>query len=407
YGHGRDTSPRLEALAREGVRFDHAIAPAPWTLPSHASMFTGRHPHELSADWRTPLDDEHPTIAEFLRERGYATAGFVANMGYCGWESGIDRGFLHYEDVPVSPAQVAVSSAMARALINHPAVRRLVGSDENVVRKSAAEVNAAFLAWLDRRAPADHPYFAFLNYYDAHAPYMPPEPYRTAFASGEPRGGVSPLHRWNANPFGTPPGPEEIRAEREAYEATIAYVDAQIGRLVDELEARGRLDRTVLVVTSDHGEEFGEHGVYDHGNSLYLESLHVPLVIRYPARLPAGRRVAGPIPLRRLAATLADLAGFDAADRLPGKSLASAWDGPPEAAPVLSEVSHAPGLPDWFPVSRGDMRSVIHGDWHYILRGDGVEELFDTAVDPGERANLAGVPAAMEPLARARAALRA
>ena len=98
YGYGRPTSPVLERLARLGIRFDEARAPAPWTLPSHASMFTGRWHHELSVDWMTPLDKKYPTLAEYLGSRGYATAGFVANLFACSYDSGLSRGFTHYED---------------------------------------------------------------------------------------------------------------------------------------------------------------------------------------------------------------------------------------------------------------------------------------------------------------------
>ncbi len=416
YGHDRPTTPVLERIAAQGARFDRAYAPSSWTLPSHASMFTGRLPHELTADWRRPLDATHPTLAEYFAERGYLTAGFVANMGYCGWETGLARGFQRYEDHPVSLRQLVVESSILGRVVNHPRVREWVGTDENFVRKSASDVNGRFLAWLESAASTERPFFAFLNFYDAHGPYQPPEPFRSRLASGEPRGRLSPLHRWNADPFGPVPDPETIRQEREAYEGSIAYLDHEIGRLVDELEARGRLDETILIITSDHGEEFGEHGVYDHGNSLYLEGLWVPLVIRYPPRAAPGRVVAHAVGLADLPATIVDLAELGASNPFPGASLAPRWDegpgpmesgeasvvsgppvdprvatseAPPSSGAILSEISRAPRLPDWFPVSRGDMKSLVNGSWHYILNGDGVEELYDLRRDPAERVDLA------------------
>ena len=404
YGYGRPTTPRLEALGRDGVVYERAIAPAPWTLPSHAAMFTGRPAHELSASWRRPLDDAHETVAERFTRAGYRTAGFVANMGYAGWETGLDRGFQRYEDHPISLRQLVVESSLARRIVGSTRFRDLRGTDENFVRKSAARVNERFLGWLDR-GDEERPYFAFLNYYDAHAPYEPPEPYRTRFARGEPRGAVSALHRWNENPFAPPPDSAAIARELDAYEAAIAYVDAEIGRLVEELERRGRLDRTVIVVASDHGEEFGEHGVYDHGNSLYFDGVHVPLLVRYPPRVPAGTRVETPVSLRHVAATLADLAGLEGPP-LPGRSLAGP-PGSPDGAPVLTEVSFAPRLPDWFPVSRGDMASLIDERWQYIRNGDGVEEFYDLDEDPGERRDLAADPARGADIARYRGGLPA
>jgi arylsulfatase A-like enzyme len=382
YGHERPTTPFLETLAREALRFERAISPAPWTLPSHASMFTGRSTHELSADWRRTLDAEYPTLAEYLRENGYATAGFVANLGYCGWESGLGRGFIRYEDNPVSFRQAITESSLLNTVVDHRWFKTLVGRDENFMRKSGDEVNRAFLDWL-RGQPENRPFMAFLNYYDAHDPYQPPEPFRSRLATGASRGRMSPLHRWNDDPFNPLPADSIIRQEREAYEGAIAYLDQKLAELVGELEHLGRLDETIVIITSDHGEEFGEHGVYDHGNSLYIEGIHVPLLIRYPPRVDGGRVRVEPVSLTRLPATVLDLVGFESAGPFPGGSLMES-----ESEAVRSDVSYSPGLPDWFPVSRGDMRSAIRGPLHYILNGDGTEELFELSTDPAERWDL-------------------
>ncbi|MFQ5689198.1 MAG: sulfatase [Gemmatimonadota bacterium] len=413
-GSDRPTTPNLERVAREGVYFRRAISTAPWTLPSHASLFTGRPAHALSASWRRPLDSSFPTLAEFLAAHGYRTAGFVANLGYCGWESGLARGFMHYEDQPISLPQLGESLGLFREWVDTPLVHRLLGSDQNWVRKSAAQVTDAFLGWLPRSSA--HPFFAFLNYYDAHAPYMPPEPFRSRFAEGPPRGGLSPLHRWTASPLGPPPSPAEVRAERDAYDASIAYMDHHIGRLLDALRRTGVLDHTLLIIASDHGEEFGEHGLYDHGNSLYIEGIHVPLFLSLPGRLPKGVVVDGAVSLRSLPATIARLTGLEEEMPFPGPSLSARWDGSANAPPVsedgpaypavLSEVEFAPRLPDWFPVSRGDMRSIVLDDRHYILNGDGTEELYDLAEDPSERTDLTGRAGARGGIETLRRALR-
>ncbi|MDH3733037.1 MAG: sulfatase [Gemmatimonadota bacterium] len=390
FGHHRPTSPALERVAAEGILFERAISPAPWTLPSHASMFTGLLPHDLSANWRIPLDDREVTIAEHLASAGYSTAGFVANMGYVGWETGLDRGFAHYEDHPISLRQLAGESTLAARAIRrlYPA---LSGTDENFVRKHAADVNRGFLSWLEAQ---EGPFFAFLNYYDAHGPYQPVEPYRSAMADGEPRGGRSPLHRWLDDPFSTPPEPGDIQRELWAYEAAIAGLDAEIGSLLDALADRGILDRTVVIIASDHGEEFGEHGVFDHGNSLYLDGVHVPLIVRFPERLPAGARVTRPVSLRDLPATITDLTGTGVGV-FPGRSLADAAGTATTggaSVPATSQVSFAPRLPDWFPVSRGDMASLTDRRWHLIRNGDRSLELYDLEADPEARSDLAGDP---------------
>ena len=405
YGNPEPTTPHLAALGNSGVVFERAISPAPWTLPSHASMFTGLSPERLSADWRRPLDDEAPTLAEYLWNHGYETGGFVANLGYTGWETGLDRGFGHYRDDPISVRQLIVSSVLVRAVVGRDWFRDLLGTDENFVRKTAADINAEFLDWLSGRDD-ERPFFAFLNYYDAHAPYMPPEPFRSRFADGAPRGAISPLHRWNSDPFGPPPPPAVIEQERDAYEAAIAWLDDEIGALLRELERRDMFDNTIVVVTSDHGEEFGEHGLFDHGNSMYLENLHVPLIVAYPAALSGGIRVETAVSLTGLPQMIVRLAGFADDDAFPDARLAHVLAGAATAtSPALSDVTHATGLPDWFPVSRGDMVSLVTDRWHYIRNGDGIEELYDLTTDPSERTDLAASAAVADDLARFRAYL--
>ncbi|MCI0435925.1 MAG: sulfatase-like hydrolase/transferase, partial [Gemmatimonadetes bacterium] len=254
-------------------------------------------------------------------------------------------------------------------------------------RKTAAHVSRAFPRWLDRK-PAGRPFFAFLNYMDAHAPYLPPEPFATRFGKGE-RG--NPMHMDRADWQWTP---AQAKAEQDAYDGAIAYLDDQLGRLLGELDARGLLDNTIIVLTSDHGEEFLEHGVMSHSNSLYMNALHVPLVIRAAGRVPAGRKNAA-VSLRDLPATLMDLMSIKE-HPFPGTSLARHWEtGDATSAsnePLYARVSGRSFRPAHYPVSKGDMTSVIADPHHYIMRGDGEEELYDIRVDPSELHGLAGSP---------------
>ena len=193
YGYRRPTSPTLERLAKRGIRFDEARATAPWTLPSHASMFTGRWPHELDVDWYTPLGTKFPTLAEYLGSRGYATAGFVANVHYCSYEFGLDRGFTHYEDYvlePLTPLRMCCLGDLALKGVAHvgwtlssslgaspflprkdSAFWRILATDP---KKDAGSINREFLDWLSHRREPARPFFAFLNYFDAHSPYLLP-----------------------------------------------------------------------------------------------------------------------------------------------------------------------------------------------------------------------------------------
>jgi arylsulfatase A-like enzyme len=406
YGYERRTTPRLEAFADGAAVFDRAFSTSPWTLPTHASMFTGRWHHELSVDWEDPLDTAYPTLAEFLAGRGYATAGFVANTYFGSVEHGLNRGFVHYEDYRRSPGQALVSSALGSELAcgvrNEPGckLRDLVGYHELFGRKTAAHVSRAFLRWLDRR-PAGRPFFAFLNYMDAHAPYLPPEPFATRFGKGE-RG--NPMHIERADWKWTP---AQAKAEQDAYDGAIAYLDDQLGRLLGELDERGLLDNTIIVLTSDHGEEFLEHGVMSHSNSLYMDALHVPLVIRAGGHMPAGRRNAA-VSLRDLPYTLMDLMGITE-HPFPGTSLArhrTTGDAPAATEePLYARVSGRSFRPSHYPVSKGDMISVIADPHHYIIRGDGEEELYDIRTDPLELHELAGAPELANVLSQLRARL--
>jgi arylsulfatase A-like enzyme len=392
YGYHRASSPFLDGLAQEAVSFERAFSTAPWTLPSHASMFTGRWHHELSVQWQRPLDQKYPTLAEALSEQGYYTAGFVANTLNCGYEFGLNRGFAHYEDYRISPAQILASTSLVR--YGEAKFKRFIGPNRMLLPKTARIVNDSFLRWLTHHT--DRPFFVFLNYMDAHEPYQPPKPFRNRFGSPEQRSNpyVVPFRDWS---------PEEIQAEIDAYDGAIAYLDAQLERLFVSLEQNGSLQNTLVIITSDHGEEFGEHQVFGHGNSLYSQAIHVPLVIFHPAKTPQGMTIPEAVSLRDLPATVLDL--IEAPDRFkfPGKSLARHWQAEtaqasPEGSMILAEVFSQPeNNPIWFPTSKGNIKSLISGSYHYIVNGDGREELYLYSEDLEEQNELATAPG-VEPI---------
>lgn len=395
YGNARATSPRIDAFAKTGVRFDHALVQAPWTLPSHASLFTARLPHELSADWLRPLDGAAPTLAEALQDRGYVTAGEVANLLYATSSTGLDRGFLSYADFPFSVPTLMHQSWVVRPLVSE--VRRNLHVEDMMVRKSATEVTDNFLGWM--KGNGQRPFFAFLNYFDAHAPYRPPAPYDTMFAGSTPLPDMARQREWSA---------AETQRFLDAYEGAVAYVDAEVGRVLDALAQQGVLEHTIVIVTSDHGEQFGEHQLFDHANSLYRPLLHVPLIVAYPPAVPANRAVEAPVAMENLAATILELAGGrDGGRSFGGSSLARYWAGgtPPEDTPVFSELSQGINTLPWLPVSKGRMASVVLNGWHYIRNGDGSEELYDFRNDVAEATNRATDPGVREALDAARAAV--
>lgn len=399
--HGGDpaVSPALDGLAGTSVVFDRAMATSPWTLPSHGSMFTGLLPHELSVGWTSPLDDAEPTLAERLANRGYATAGFVANLSYTARPFGLDRGFARYEDFPVSFGQMVLSTSIGRTVTTMDWLRAVLDRHELLNRKTAADINEDFLGWADDRP--DRPFFAFLNYFDAHEPYEPPADIWDEVAPGYRRETIGHRHNLlrgvNARRLEKWQMPSvHVPLELALYEGAIRSLDLEIGRLMEELEGRGLLQNTVVVITSDHGEHFGEHDLFEHGQSLYQAAVHVPLIVRPAGGIAGGRRVVRPVSIRDIPSTLLDMAGDDD-PAFPGSSLRPTWSDDPaeraDATPSLAFAELSRGLVEqpWYPIGSGlEMQSVLSGSLYYICNPDASEELFDLATDPGESDNLAG-----------------
>ncbi len=384
YGYARPTTPSLERLAARGVVFDRAVATAPWTLPTHASLFTGRYAFELTASYTTPLDASVPTLAERLTSIGYQTSGFAANLRYGTYEYGLARGFGYYRDFDVSLAEMIRASTLTRTLA-YWAARRNGGYNPSG-RIEAGRMNERFFDWLDdgNKRDSKRPFFAFMNFYDAHGPYHPPAPYDTMYSGREPSTRDSETRQFT---------PEEVSGLLDAYDGALTYLDSQLGELFAGLEERGVLENTIVIVTADHGEEFNEHGQMNHGNTLYFPSLHVPLIFAAGAGIPRGLRVPDPVTLRDVPATVLELVGAPARAKLPGVSLSRHWSTRPHslgaaASPIFGELDYARNLPPSLPVSKGVMKSVVVDGHHYIRDAEGVEELYDIVNDPWERRNL-------------------
>jgi arylsulfatase A-like enzyme len=395
YGYARRTSPHLERLAREGARFENAFATSSWSLPSHASLFTGLYPFQHRADPQ-PLRPEFLTLAEFLNAHGYATASFVANTIWCTHSAGIAQGFVHHEDYFGNVWDMASRTVYSQKALE--AVLTFFGEYRAVERKRAEDINRSLLRWLDRRP--DRPFFVFLNYFDAHEPVFPPPPYDAMFAPQSEVSEREPLEFKAASPGSV--STRERQAQIAAYDGAIAYMDAQIGRLWAELERRGLAENTLLIVTSDHGESLGEGGLFGHQSSLRIEQIHVPLLLRLPGKVPAGIAPQNAVSLRQIPSTVSDLACLNDSGRFAGLSLCELWrkNGAKRGAapPVLMELARVPesDVPAFWPVFHGTLRSVVSGRWHYIERSDGAVELYDLISDPREERNLAATRAGRE-----------
>jgi len=399
YGHDRATTPELERWAARGLVFDQAMAPASWTLPSHASLFTGRWPHEHRADFFTPLDRAWPTLAEALGSHGYSTAGFVANMASCGRHTGLARGFEHFSERPGWTRVIWHTGAMSQTML----ARRLL-----FLRMAAPEINEQFLNWLARRQPG--PYFAFLNYLDAHQPYEVPDPAFDRFSTITTRERkIRELWRQTPVDQANPLTDVQLymKLALDTYEGSIAYLDHHLGRLLDELDRRDAIQDTLVLITSDHGEHFGERGLASHAVSLYRQLIEVPLVVLFEGRLPAGRRLTGPLSLTDLPSTVLNLLDLRDDAPFPGRSLARFWDptqiaDPSSEEPLLAELSQIAGMPD-LPNSAGPIKSLVADGLHYIrYYGRDREELFDLDDDPLEQRDLAATDVGRRLLPRLR-----
>jgi len=405
HGYSRPTSPKLEEYSRSGITFEHAVATAPWTLPSHASIFTGWLPNTVLSEREAPLR-ESSTLAQTLTDEGYATAAFFGNVdvGHPRW--GLHHGFAHYNVFSVSLGEYLLSSAIGRYLALSGGFRRLIKYEDILARRNAGAINVEFLNWLN--SIDDRPFFAFLNYYDAHLPYIPPGQFSKMFDSGQPpRFDLLELdYRSRWVPFGSSTSREEFLGEVDAYDGSLAYVDQQISQLLSELDRTGLLENTLVIITSDHGEAFGEHGHADHGRSLYEPEIHVPLIMVYPGIVPEGQRVESSVSLKDIPATVFDLLGVRNRRGLPGRSLSRYWNptlrSDLPAEPVVSQL-----------IADNNQRfvnAILVGDKKYIryANAEGIkerEELFSLGLDPDEHHDLANTPEGKLLLPRLRAAL--
>jgi len=342
YGYSRVETPALAAFRKEAILFERAFSHVPLTLPSHGSLFTGTLPavHGLRDNLGYRLSDKVPTIAELLKKAGYATGGAISSIVLNG-ASGIGRGFDLWED--------AVEPSVA-------------GQPLGRVQRSGAETVALLGGWVERQ-PAGQPFFAFLHLYEPHAPYEPPEPYAARYAG-------------------------------RAYDGEIAYADELVGRFFDLLKKKGSWDQALVAVLSDHGEGLGEHGEDEHGVFLYRYALQVPLVVKLPKGEGAGTKVAEPVQLSDLFATIASAAGLRDVAPPPGTtSLLDVASGRAEKAGAIYAETLYPRIHfGW-----SELHSLLDGPWQYIEAP--APELYDLAKDPAEDENLAaGSPPAFRTL---------
>ena len=324
YGYRGVETPHIDALRRDSILFRNAYSQVPLTLASHASIFTGRLPHEhgVRDNYGYRLSDSDETLAAILQAGGYATGGAIS-AEVLARSGGLARGFAFYDD----------------AIANADAPER----DGGVAARSLA-------TWIE--SVADRPFFAFLHLFEPHAPYAPPEPHRSRHAS--------------------------------AYDGEIARADEIVGEFIERLRRRDLYDRSLIVFLSDHGEGLGDHGENEHGIFLYRESIHVPLLVKFPRGKGAGGSVDAPVALTDVFPTVARAAGAEVPATMTGLPLAEPPTGPGGSGRRIYSETYYPRLRyGW-----SELTSLVDGRYHYIEAPR--PELYDLATDPGEKKDLAG-----------------
>jgi arylsulfatase A-like enzyme len=383
YGYDRVTTPYVAEWLDEATLFENCYSPLPLTDPSMSSMMTGLYPirHGVRHTGRK-LRPSFITLAQVLRSHGYATAAFASRNGLVS-PGQLDRGFDLADFVGGDGAKLALQGRRATA--------------ERWQRR-ADSVTAAALRWLE--SPPERPFFMWLHYFDPHAFYDPPEAFRNRFVGDAEPSPATNLRAW----WGTVSDLGETIAH---YDAEILTSDHYLAQVVAKLQGHNLWDSTLFVLTSDHGESLGEHGHMDHGEWLYHEQIHVPLLMRYPGAVPGGLRVSQLVRLIDLAPTILDLLGLSGDDvddfvhGMDGESFAALMDGGEiEPRRIFVESENCPKrfrniiAPDMIcdpPGVDGKLRGVYDGRWKLIItpgrKGRSIE-LYDLQVDREETTNL-------------------
>jgi len=382
YGYPRDTTPHLRRFAESATLYTRAIAPSNMTLATHASLFTGLAASEHRAHYDAgrpagrPLGTAIPTLAEIFVKRGYDVDSVAGNYGFLGKGFGLDRGFPWVDARPRRSTLGVISADSVRGVFRGVLCRSLGLWPETDTRARAADkITDLAIGRIDHARSLGRPYFLFVNYFDAHERVLVPPPWAGSFSAppGRPTGALFDARLREMNRTGRVALDAHERESLVArYDETLAYVDASLDRLLAHATGREADEETLIVVTSDHGEAFGEHGAIGHGSSLYQEQVWVPLVVRRP-RQRTKIVVKAPVGLASLFALLKGDTDELRAD-----------------APVLSEsfplvpTAEKPGV-------RGG-RALFTGDDELIRGSDGRIELYDTRKDPGEREDRAASP---------------
>ena len=405
YGHPRKTTPNIDIIAQESVLFENVFSAAPWTPPSHASMFTGMYPSQHGVLGKNLyLDEEIPTIAEIFSSEGYETLGICVNY-WVSTKTGLARGFNRFV------------SELNRGYIKRFAPRLsldwIIFCLETDIRfmvhnwSHEAKVFQEIKRWILNSQKRNKPFFIFVNYFDAHTPYDPPQPFKKKFQKVYNRNvdleKISDVfnsrHGYPYIAKETEVSEEEWDVLRSWYDGSIAYIDFFLGKLFDYLKERELYDDTFIVITSDHGESFGEHQLANHLFCLYDTLLHVPLIMRHPELTSEGKRISNIVSNIDIFPTLLDILNMKSNSKISGVNLipfenriyhkyVCAEYGPP-LADITALKRLSPNVESSICNKYNkNLKCIRSDDFKYIIASDGKEELYNLEKDPDESKNI-------------------
>src|SRR5581483_3290060 len=394
YGYHRETSPHLRQLAHSATVYKNAIAASDMTLPSHASIFTGLYGREHGAhnlplpDKTQPLDASFITLAEVLAGKSYVTAAVAANRFYLLPEFGMAQGFRLFD----SKMPVMLFNNNRRYILRE-GVRRVLNLflstyDFDTRTLTAAEINQEVLPLLEQLKRETAPFFLFVNYMDAHLPYIPPPPFATLFPGKNRLLDFDAVTNVELDVIKQKRGiiPQERAHLESQYDGAIAYLDSEFANIIARLQQLGLYDNTMVVVVGDHGESFGDRGMMEHTVSVYQDQVHVPLIIHYPRQTQA-ETVDTTVSHVDLMPTILDVLGYPMPKPTQGRSLRGING--TAARQVISESYSSSLFATWVP-KRFDRveRALYSGPIKFISSSVGKRELYDLSKDPAEQHNL-------------------
>ena len=410
YGYDKPTTPKLGQWAdKHGVVFENALSPAMWTVPSHASMFTGlmATSHGAGYDWRW-LDHHHTTVAEWFQKNGWATYAFSANPNLSTGRVNLLQGFDHADLSWARQWKGKVNRNTRKKLLKKdrsteisPAYRG--GATSTFSYNAGPVTEEAFMKWLDKRADPDQPWFVYLNYMEAHKPRVPSVQSRRKIADDDTiRLGLATdltlKSQLEYSYYLKEYTEAELKAVDAVYDATLVDLDEATASLFAALREREQFDNTIVVFTSDHGEALGEQHLFGHRHGVYQTLVHVPLILSYPGVLEPGR-VSERVSNLDIYSTVCDLAGIDKPETAMSRGDLFASAGQALQSVFTESISIDrlgwDKIRKWYPDNFDDdprarmFKSVVAGDWKLILGSDGKKELYNLGEDPVEEKNLA------------------